>query len=128
VAAGTVADNGDQYNLIGHPGGASGLSLYYVTNGDTDDATAMETVINLSGNDAPAAVHDPSAGRACLAPAPAGDASPGRMGSPAAPTAGVFLGGQWSAGSDQLASVSGSSGIPMDPLTVTASAGLNVGL
>ena len=128
MAAGTVADNGDQYNLIGHPGGASGLSLYYVTNGDTDDATAMETVINLSGNDAPAAVHDPSAGRAGLAPAPAGDASPGRMGSPAAPTAGVFLGGQRSAGSDQLASVSGSSGIPMDPLTVTASAGLNVGL
>jgi hypothetical protein len=128
VAAGTVSDNSDQYNLIGHPNGGQGLNLYYVTNGDTDDANGMETVINLSGNAPGGAFHNPTAGAASLRQTPSGNASSGQRANPAVPTAGVFLGGQRSTSRYQLASVARSSGIFADLLAVTDNGDLNVTL
>jgi hypothetical protein len=126
VAAGTVSDNGDQYNLIGHPNGGQGLNLYYVTDGDTDDANAMETVINLSGNVAGGAFHNPAAGAASLTQTPSGNVSSGQLANSAAPTAGVFLGGQQSTSRHQLASVAWSSGISADLPAITDDGDLNV--
>jgi hypothetical protein len=44
----TVHDSGAQNTLVGHPNGAQGLNLYYVTNADTYDATS-DAVINVDG-------------------------------------------------------------------------------
>jgi len=126
VAAGTVSDNGDQYNLIGHPNGGQGLNLYYVTSGDTDDANAMETVINLSGEFTGGAFHKPPAGAARLTQTPSGNATSRQQANPAAPTAGVFLGGQRPTSSDQVASVARSSGISADLSAITDNGDLNV--
>ena len=78
----TVFDNGAQNTLIGHPQGGE-LNLYYVTNGDTADAVAGETVINVSGPATPAG-GAPNAPAGQQAPAPAAAASP--LVAPAAPT------------------------------------------
>jgi hypothetical protein len=53
--ASTVFDNGAQNTLVGHPAGGTGqeMNLYYVSAHTSADATAGETVINVSAGNAP---------------------------------------------------------------------------
>jgi hypothetical protein len=46
--AGTVHGNGGGNLLIGKPGAATALDLYFAAIGDTTDATAQDTVIGIA--------------------------------------------------------------------------------